>query len=123
MTGSRAKRRRKARWSPGQLADLAVLTADYFSIPEERIKSLESVLTMVGGKVVYGSAEFRELSPPPLAVMPEWSPVARYRGYGGRLPARAAAAPHHHAFEPSAIAGTAAGHGGLWGSGCDCFAF
>src|SRR4030095_559187 len=30
---------------PGQLADLAVLSADYFSIPEEQIKGLESVLT------------------------------------------------------------------------------
>src|SRR2546425_159647 len=43
---------------PGQFADLAVLTADYFSIPEEEIKRLESVLTIVGGKVVYASAEF-----------------------------------------------------------------
>jgi predicted amidohydrolase YtcJ len=38
---------------PGQLADLAVLSADYFSIPEEEIKRLESVLTIVSSKVVY----------------------------------------------------------------------
>lgn len=36
---------------PGQLADLAVLSDDYFSIPEERIKQLESVLTLVGGNL------------------------------------------------------------------------
>ena len=36
--------------SPGQLADLAVLSADYFTIPEEEIKGIESVLTIVGGR-------------------------------------------------------------------------
>ena len=39
----------------GQLADLAVLSADYFSVPEEEIKRIESVLTLVGGKVVHAS--------------------------------------------------------------------
>jgi len=58
----------------GQMADLAVLSADYFSIPEEDIKHLESVLTVVGGKVVYASAEFSKVAPPPLQVSPDWSP-------------------------------------------------
>src|SRR5258705_10040061 len=31
---------------PGQLADLALLSGDYFSIPAADIKQLESVLTM-----------------------------------------------------------------------------
>ncbi len=70
---------------PGQLADCAVLSADYFSIPEDRIKDLESVLTLVGGKPVYAAAEFKDLSPPPLPVSPEWSPVAAYGGYGAPL--------------------------------------
>ena len=39
----------------GQLADLAALTDDYLSVPEEKIKGIESVLTIVGGKVVYGA--------------------------------------------------------------------
>jgi predicted amidohydrolase YtcJ len=43
---------------PGQLADLAVLSADYFSVPDEQIKGLEFVLTIVGGKVVYGADAF-----------------------------------------------------------------
>jgi predicted amidohydrolase YtcJ len=37
----------------GKLGDLAVLSADYFACPEEQIKSLRAVLTVVGGKVVY----------------------------------------------------------------------
>src|SRR5258708_40304428 len=71
---------KKGALAPGQLADCAVLSADYFSIPEDRIKDLESGLTIVGGKPVYAAAEFKDLSPPPLPVSPEWSPVAAYGG-------------------------------------------
>jgi len=67
--------------APGQLADLAVLSADYFSVPDEEIKSLESVLTIVGGKPVYGAEEFAGFAPPLPPVLPEWSPVAVYGGY------------------------------------------
>jgi len=66
---------------PGQLADLAVLSADYFSVPEEEIKNLESVLTVVGGKVVYAGEAFSKFAPPPLPVSPDWSPVKTYDGY------------------------------------------
>src|SRR2546428_9574016 len=34
---------------PGQLADLAVLSADHFSGAEEGSKGIQSVLTLVGG--------------------------------------------------------------------------
>ena len=67
--------------APGQFADLAVLSADYFSVADEEIKSLESVLTIVGGKPVYAAEEFAELAPPLPPVLPEWSPVAAYGGY------------------------------------------
>ena len=77
---------------PGQLGDLAVLSADYFSIPEEEIKDLESVLTIVGGKVVYGAAEFENLAPPAPAILPEWSPVVTYGGYA--KPARVPVVAH-----------------------------
>ncbi|NEQ68759.1 MAG: amidohydrolase [Symploca sp. SIO2D2] len=66
---------------PGQLADLAVLSEDFFSVPEERIKHLESVLTIVDGQPVYGAAEFSNFSPPPLPISPDWSPVKYYGGY------------------------------------------
>ncbi len=66
---------------PGQLADLAVLSEDYFSVSEERIKHIESVLTIVDGQPVYASAEFSNLSPPNLPVSPNWSPVKYFGGY------------------------------------------
>src|ERR1700728_3251490 len=62
--------------APGPLADLAVLSDDYFSIADEEIKHLESVLTIVGGKPVYAAEEFRKLDPAIPPVLPEWSPVA-----------------------------------------------
>ena len=72
---------KKGSIAPGQLADLAVLSADYFSVPEEQIKSLESVLTVVGGRVVYGAGEFKGLAPPSPPASPDWSPVNHYNGY------------------------------------------
>src|SRR5439155_16935484 len=74
----------------GQLADLIALTDDYLNVPEEKIKDIESVLTIVGGKVVYGAAEFQELGPPALPVMPEWSPIKVFGGYGAPLDIRKA---------------------------------
>jgi predicted amidohydrolase YtcJ len=44
---------------PGKYADLAVLSADYFdtsAVPDEAIKNVRSVLTLVGGQIVYGDA-------------------------------------------------------------------
>jgi predicted amidohydrolase YtcJ len=38
---------------PGKLADLAVLDRPYLSVPANRIGDIRSVLTLVGGKVVY----------------------------------------------------------------------
>ncbi|MEO8260100.1 MAG: amidohydrolase [Acidobacteriota bacterium] len=42
----------------GKLADLAVLSADYLTVPVDQIGRIESVLTMVGGKTVYAGAEY-----------------------------------------------------------------
>jgi predicted amidohydrolase YtcJ len=39
----------------GKLADLTVLNADYFSVPDESLKRLHSVLTIVGGRVVHNT--------------------------------------------------------------------
>jgi predicted amidohydrolase YtcJ len=64
----------KGRIVAGQLADLAVLSRDYFSVPEDEIKSLESVLTLVGGKPVHGSGHFAPLAPPEIPANPSWTP-------------------------------------------------
>ena len=43
----------------GKLADLVVLSHDYFSVPVEDLKKIRSVLTVVGGNVVHDSGELR----------------------------------------------------------------
>jgi Amidohydrolase family len=119
---------KKGSIAPGQLADLAVLSADYFSIADEAIKRLESVLTMVGGKVVYAAREFSKLAPPPLPASPDWSPVTYYGGYQQPRDARAGAPDRavRSAIEPNALQKAhrwVRGEAGLWSLGCDCFAF
>ncbi len=73
---------RKGTIAPGFLADLAVLSEDFFSIPDERIKRIESVLTVLGGEFVHAAGDFANLAPPPPLVMPDWSPVKFFGGYG-----------------------------------------
>ena len=122
----------------GQLADLAVLSDDFFSIPEVQIKHLESVLTIVGGKIVYATDTFKNLDPPALPVLPEWSPVAHYGGYYSQIPVAANAPIHicslacNHAAMPIhkpncgnllSSLNVSGALSSLWGSGCDCFAF
>lgn len=65
----------------GMYADFTILSDDYFSVPEEQIKSLEAVLTVVDGKVVFGSKDYQELNPPLPTIIPEWSPVKYYGGF------------------------------------------
>jgi hypothetical protein len=62
----------KGRIEPGQYADLAVLSTDYFDISGEQIRAIESVLTLVGGKVVYGAGEYADLAPDLPPIQPEW---------------------------------------------------
>lgn len=126
----------------GQLADLVALTSDYFSVSEEQIKGLESVLTVVDGKIVHATEEFTPHAPPSIPVLPEWSPIGCFGGYGAPLDLRKAARAgvpipqhqhdadcHRHGCANAAhqlLAGiTAAGirYSGFWGMGCDCFAF
>lgn len=71
--------------APGYYGDLAVLSDDYFSVPEEHIRSIESVLTVVGGKIVHGAQEFGGLAPPLPPASPTWSPPATFGGYGGAM--------------------------------------
>jgi len=65
----------------GQYADLVILPQDYFSMPVEQIRNLESALTIVNGKVVYAGSDFGQYAQPLPPVQPEWSPVKYYGGY------------------------------------------
>jgi len=117
----------------GQLADFVVLNEDYFSVPLESIKDLKSVMTVVGGNVVHGDQEFKNLSPELPAPMPDWSPVRNYGGYQERASLQAhglaqvqKALSHsccsvhvqtkkfRTSFEEVALD---------WGAGCSCWAF
>ncbi len=123
---------KKGSIAPGQWADLAVLSGDYFSIPEVEIKQLESMLTIVGGNIVYGAKEFSQLAPPPLPVSPGWSPAKQFGGYHRspekQAPRETADASHSIGELPRDPVGAKAhrwliGESGLWSPGCDCFAF
>ena len=59
-----------------EIADFAMLSDDYFTVKEEMIKNIQSVMTVVAGRVVHG-----EGSPKTPRAIPEWSPVNYYGGY------------------------------------------
>ncbi len=65
----------------GYLADIAVLNNDYLKVDAEQIKDIESVLTVLDGKIVYGAHEFKALAPAKQKAIPAWSPVNFYGGY------------------------------------------
>ena len=52
---------RRGSLEPGKLADLAVLDQDYMQAPVEQIGETQSLLTMVGGRVVYAAGPFAQL--------------------------------------------------------------
>jgi predicted amidohydrolase YtcJ len=135
---------KKGQIKPGQLADLAVLSDDYFAVPGETIQDITAVLTLLGGRPVHGDGDFKDLAPPLPAPMPDWSPVRRYGGYQGRGQAGAQdRATRHNAFTAAcgcqracgihghahAAAWTGANvpvsdAGAFWGAlGCSCWAF
>ncbi|MCX4145288.1 MULTISPECIES: amidohydrolase [Paraburkholderia] len=134
---------KKGRIEAGQFADLIVPDRDFFACAEGEIADTTSLLTVVGGKVVYGTGEFASFddsAPPP--AMPDWSPVRRFGGFAGWKNAsgngeaalqQVAAAScgcatacgvhgHAHARAWTANAPTSDLHG-FWGAlGCSCWA-
>ncbi|MFZ1872472.1 MAG: amidohydrolase [Chania sp.] len=131
---------KKGQIKVGQLADMAVLSQDYFSVSEEQIKGIESVMTMVDGKIVYAAGSFSPFSPPPLPVLPEWSPVVNVPGHYRSAPPAATSrvgilsqahqccgpcgvhAHQHDVARRSSI--PVSDENAFWGAfGCSCFAF
>ncbi len=104
----------KGTLSPGHYADLAVLNKDYFSVTEDEIRSIESVLTMLGGRIVYAAEEYAVEDPGVPPVSPDWSPAGRWGGYVNEP----SAYEEHH--EPLRIMGA---DGRLWGAACYCGSF
>ncbi|EFE93820.1 amidohydrolase [Serratia odorifera] len=131
---------KKGQIKVGQLADLAVLSQDYFSVPEQQIKDIESLMTVVDGKVVYAAGSFSPLAPPPLPVLPEWSPVSQVPGHYRAAPVAATVGTgvlsqahqccgpcgvhaHQHDLARRSSIPVADEHA-FWGAfGCSCFAF
>ncbi len=125
----------KGTLATGQFADFSLLSADFFAVPDEAIQDITSLLTVVGGRVVYGDGPYADLAPPLPPAMPDWSPVRHFGGYQGATLAQASAAfavahahgpgcnvhGHSHAAHHPAPTDS---HTGFWGVlGCSCFAF
>jgi hypothetical protein len=117
---------KKGRIAEGQLADLAVLSADYFKVPEDEIKGIEAVLTIMDGKIVHGSDEFANLAPPLPPVSPDWAPTGVYGGAYHHNHAAASGSASHSSSCGNPLhqhTHTVVGEHGNWGIGCTCFAF
>jgi predicted amidohydrolase YtcJ len=76
---------KKGQIKVGQLADLAALSADFFHVDEEAIKWIESVLTVVGGKIVYAAGDFEDLGPARCRCCRTGRRWSRCRGTGARI--------------------------------------
>jgi predicted amidohydrolase YtcJ len=128
---------RKGRLAPGQFADCALLSADYFAVAEDDIPDITSVLTVVDGRIVHATGPFAPHAPALPAPMPDWSPVNRFGGYQGGTLAQASAALAHAHGPACRVHAHGQGHAhaahhavptrdlqAFWGAlGCACFAF
>jgi hypothetical protein len=71
----------KGKLVSGMYADLCILSDDYFSLKEDDVRNIESVLTIMNGQVVYAAGAYNNLNPPIAETIPDWSPVKYYGGY------------------------------------------
>ena len=117
---------------PGQYADFIIPDRDYFTCPEAEIADTTTLLTAVGGKVVYASGAFSKYDDAPrISPLPDWSPVATYGGYGawGRYPSQGAVIRASQSLQRCCngvpeLARSASDNGLFWGAtGCSCWAF
>lgn len=127
----------KGTLSPGKYADLAVLSGDYMNMPPHEIRRINSVLTLVAGKIVYGEADYAHLSPPLPPASPSWSPVGSNPTPGERAEVRRSTQFARSCHDGCRTACCIHGHdhgiawnnpipvsdkAGFWGAlGCACF--
>ncbi|CRL62502.1 amidohydrolase [Proteus penneri] len=129
---------KKGQIKVGQFADFIALSADYFRVPENEIKAIESLLTVVDGKIVYANGDFSSLTPPSIPVLPDWSPVIKVPGHYSYLQQETKTAVLNQLHQ---CCGSCHVHGhqhdiarqssipvsddnAFWGTlGCSCFAF
>jgi len=114
----------KGELSEGKFADLAVLSDDYFTVEEDDIRGIESILTIMDGTIVHADKEFAKYNPDLPPVSPEWSPVAHTGGYHNSH------RNNHHAHSGPCHGHTKTqGHthvpilgadGRAWQTGCSC---
>jgi len=71
----------KGRIAPGNLADFALLSADYFTVPEDEIKNINAVLTIVDGRVVFGTRKYGSFAPKLPEPIPSLSPIKYFGSY------------------------------------------
>lgn len=110
----------KGSLSMGMYADMAVLSKDYFLVAEEEIKQISSLLTILGGKIVYGAGEFASLDKnKELPISPDWSPVGHYGGYYTSCSCHGL----KKASLDSLLSQKEATSLNPWSFGCDCFAY
>jgi predicted amidohydrolase YtcJ len=120
---------KKGQVKEGQLADVALLSADLMNIPEDDIKHITSMLTIVGGRIVHGDGEFSSLAPPMPRASPDWSPANTYGGYyrhaGNATRDECCMAPcsvHGHRHFAAAMSEAPGAPEGFWGAlGCSCW--
>ncbi|MDO3663618.1 amidohydrolase [Acinetobacter higginsii] len=133
----------KGALSSGELADLIVLSDDYFAVDDNEIQWIESVMTVMNGKIVYAGAEFKDQDPSIPPASPDWSPVKRFGGQWRRSENRNAPSlsPLQSSSAACACSSSCGMHGhshawmldvpindkdkkSFWGAlGCSCFAF
>lgn len=129
----------KGKLSPGMYADLAVLSDDLMSVPDGKIRGITSLMTVVGGRIVFAADDFAVHSPPLPPASPDWSVNALFASPAAREVPQAPAPVNMRACHDGCASGCGMhGHshgiaweapipvrdkGAFWGAlGCSCFA-
>lgn len=129
----------KGTLAPGMYADLAVLSDDLMTVADDRIRAITSLMTVVGGKVVFADGDFADHNPPLPPASPDWSVNALFASPAERDVPQAPASLEMRACHDGCASGCGLhGHshgiawaspipvrdkGAFWGAlGCSCFA-